>query len=229
MVKNPQKELDEFRNQWKNEIKGSETSSNNNNIELSDVVNNLSENVVSQLSLGTRIDSNDDEQKATSLFLQGAELERRGKVFEAIRLYRRSIQLVPDIEKKIYERNKTNLQGRADEMVASDVNKNENLFETSNDDDGNDIEDLTDVNLLLRFQLFLEKSGQICKRMGSDKVLLTTGAHFCDLPTEIILLIFRWVVSNDLDVRSLDKCSEVCKGFYVCARDSEIWRAICVK
>lgn len=168
-----------------------------------------------------------DEQQATSLFLQGAELERRGKVFEAIRLYRRSIQLVPDIEKRIYERNKGSRGG--DEKQVGDVNDNSDKFlEETNDEEEEDQEDLTDVDLLVRFQLNLQKSGHICRRTGSDKVLIT-GAHFCDLPPEIILYIFRWVVSSDLDVQSLDKCSEVCKGFYVCARDSELWRAICVK
>lgn len=170
-----------------------------------------------------------EEQQATALFLQGAELERKGKVYEAIRLYRRSIQLVPDIEKRIYERNKNSQNQRVKDAEGSqsggDVNDNDVKEAETNEDE----EDLTDVDLLLRFQLYLQKCGHICKRTGSDKVMITTGAHFCDLPPEIILYIFRWVVSSDLDVQSLDKCSEVCKGFYVCARDSELWRAICVK
>ena len=41
--------------------------------------------------------------QAKSLFLEGSELERRGKVYEAISLYRRAVQIVPDIEFKIYE------------------------------------------------------------------------------------------------------------------------------
>ena len=46
---------------------------------------------------------------------------------------------------------------------------------------------------------------------------------------EIFLYIFRWVVSSDLDIRSLDILSKVCRGFYVCSRDSEIWRMACMK
>lgn len=46
---------------------------------------------------------------------------------------------------------------------------------------------------------------------------------------EMILNILRWVVSSDLDFRSLEMFSMVCRGFYLCARDSEIWRLACVK
>lgn len=44
-------------------------------------------------------------KQAKLLFQQGIELERCGKAFEAMRLYRRAIQIVPDIELKMYELN----------------------------------------------------------------------------------------------------------------------------
>jgi len=53
------------------------------------------------------------------------------------------------------------------------------------------------------------------------------ATHISSLPYEIILLILRWVVSRDLDVRSLEMCSLVSRGFYLCSRDPEIWRLIC--
>lgn len=46
---------------------------------------------------------------------------------------------------------------------------------------------------------------------------------------EILLYIFKWIVSSDLDLRSLEICSAVCRGFYLCARDSEIWRLACIR
>jgi hypothetical protein len=39
-----------------------------------------------------------------------------------------------------------------------------------------------------------------------------------------ILPSLQWVVSSELDVRSLESCSQVSRGFYVAARDEEIWR-----
>ncbi|NIG60526.1 F-box only protein 9 [Pontoporia blainvillei] len=46
---------------------------------------------------------------------------------------------------------------------------------------------------------------------------------------EVLMYIFRWVVSSDLDLRSLEQLSQVCRGFYICARDPEIWRLACLK
>lgn len=41
---------------------------------------------------------------------------------------------------------------------------------------------------------------------------------FLALPMEVLMYIFRWVVSSDLDLRSLEQLSLVCRGFYICAR-----------
>lgn len=40
------------------------------------------------------------------------------------------------------------------------------------------------------------------------------------LPSEILMYIFRWVVSSDLDMRALEQLSLVCRGFYICARSA---------
>ncbi|XP_037079401.1 F-box only protein 9-like, partial [Pollicipes pollicipes] len=48
-----------------------------------------------------------------------------------------------------------------------------------------------------------------------------------DLPTEVIQLILRWVVSADLDMRSLDRLSLVCRGLYRLCRDPALWKRIC--
>lgn len=181
---------------------------------------------LSNLNLESKNENDDIEDRARILFLQATEMEKKGKVFDAIRLYRRSMQLVPDIETRIYEMNKA--QFKQDEKKLADDKKDCERPCTSNID-GDDDEDLTDVDLLARFKYQLQLAGQICQRASGEKTLITTGAHFCNLPLEIILYIFRWVVSNDLDTRSLDACSRVCKGFFLCARDTELWRAACVK
>ena len=53
--------------------------------------------------------------------------------------------------------------------------------------------------------------------------------HISALPMEIVLYILRWVVSSELDLRSLEMFSRVCRGFYISARDTEIWRLACVR
>lgn len=44
--------------------------------------------------------------QAKVLFLKGVEHEQSGKLYEAIQFYRRAVQLVPDIEFKLYESSK---------------------------------------------------------------------------------------------------------------------------
>lgn len=91
-------------------------------------------------------------------------------------------------------------------------------------------DDLSNVDLLSRFQTAVSENGKLFERAtSSDKFVLITGLHFSNLPIEIILYILRWVVSSDLDLRSLEQCSAVSKGFYICARDPEIWKQACIK
>lgn len=55
------------------------------------------------------------------------------------------------------------------------------------------------------------------------------ATHISSLPSEVLIYIFRWVISSDLDVRSLEQCARVCRGFYICARDPHLWKMICFK
>lgn len=48
--------------------------------------------------------------QAKRLFLRGSELERSGKLYEAIQFYRRAVQLVPDIEFRLDNVNKNNIK-----------------------------------------------------------------------------------------------------------------------
>jgi F-box protein 9 len=44
--------------------------------------------------------------QAKKLFLKGVENEQSGKLYEAIQFYRRAVQLVPDIEFRLYDASK---------------------------------------------------------------------------------------------------------------------------
>lgn len=134
------------------------------------------------------------------------------------------MQLVPDIEfrlddvskKKSKERNTTTTDDLADIYTPDDE-------QYKIEDDSSD-EDITDKDLLLHIQKKMSKCELFCAPKLEQKTM-----HISQLPVEIILYIFRWVVSSDLDLRSLEMCSMVCRGFYLCSRDSEIWRLACVR
>lgn len=147
-----------------------------------------------------------------------------GKVFEAMNLYRKAVQIVPDIEFRIYDSFKNQIKPPKVEPQTEDE-LNANFSECDREDDD---EDLDGVDLMERFQLACAKKGCLFSRAG-DATVITTGPHFSDLPLEIILYILRWVVSSELDMRSLEQIAKVSRGFYVCAKDPEIWRLACLK
>ncbi|XP_013917136.1 PREDICTED: F-box only protein 9 isoform X2 [Thamnophis sirtalis] len=146
--------------------------------------------------------------EARELFLKAVEQEQNGALYEAIKFYRLAMQLVPDIEFKItYTRSP-----EGDSIGKSYIEDNE--------------DDSKMADLLSYFQqLTLQESSiKLCQ-----PELNLSQTHISVLPMELLMYIFRWVVSSDLDLRSLEQLSLVCRGFYICARDPEIWRQACLK
>ncbi|CAK6951605.1 F-box only protein 9 [Scomber scombrus] len=148
------------------------------------------------------------QEKATELFFRAVHEEQNGAGYEAIKFYRMAMQLVPDIEFKVnYSR--------------PDADQVEGNYREENDVDG-EIEDLV---VYFEHQLTLENSfPKIC-----TPEMERSQMHISALPREILMYIFRWVVSSDLDMRALEQLSLVCRGFYMCARDPEIWRLACLR
>lgn len=156
-----------------------------------------------------RTQDNAREEKATELFLRAVQEEQDGAFYEAIKFYRMAMQLVPDIEFKV----QFSRPPDADRVGG-------NYMEDS-DADG-EIEDL-----LAYFEQQLTLESAFPKFCNPE--FETTQVHISALPREILMYIFRWVVSSDLDMRALEQLSLVCRGFYICARDPEIWRLACLR
>ncbi|XP_036405051.1 F-box only protein 9 isoform X4 [Megalops cyprinoides] len=144
------------------------------------------------------------EEKATELFLKAVEEEQNGAVYEAIKYYRRAMQLVPDIEFKI------NYSRSPDPDITEDNER-----------------DCEIADLLAYFQQQLTLQDMSLKMCEPEVEM--TQLHISALPTEVLMYIFRWVVSSELDLRALEQLSLVCRGFYICARDPEIWRSACLR
>ncbi|XP_039285494.1 F-box only protein 9 [Nilaparvata lugens] len=161
------------------------------------------------------------EEKAKYLFVKGAEYEQAGKLYEAIHFYKKAVQMVPDIEFRLYEETSKQARQTHDVEVISEHNlrtDDEYINEDSEDDCDNRI------SLLARLQRIVNRTHCVCQPKDQQK-----STHISELPMEIILYILRWVVSSELDLRSLEMCSRVCRGFYVCSRDQEIWRLACLR
>lgn len=174
-----------------------------------------------QSAKAVKVDVSNDEEsiesKAKSLFLKGIEYEERRKFYEAIQFYKRAVLLVPDIEFRLYESTKLKSSDDGHEGFNNDINNIDDNVEHNDED-----EEESD--------LFVK----LCKIVNQNKCVCfpkfeQTTTHISALPMEIVLYILRWVVSSELDFRSLEIFSRVCRGFYIAARDTEIWRLACIR
>ncbi|XP_044728288.1 F-box only protein 9 isoform X2 [Chrysoperla carnea] len=199
--------LHAFRTQWKKELNSKTVNQGHNSHSAPSKVNN---------------NHKSDEDQAKELFLKAAELEKMGNMYEAIQHYKKSVQLIPDIEFRIYEKEKSK------QKITKNDNKTDNTdVQTSNLKNNNlaSEEDLDDeeIDLLSKLQKLIG-TNRLCTREFDSDI-----THISALPMEIILYILRWVVSSDLDMQSLENFGCTCRGFYLCSRDSEIWKLACTR
>ncbi|KAL1506487.1 hypothetical protein ABEB36_005845 [Hypothenemus hampei] len=165
-------------------------------------------------------DQNDStEEIARDFFLQGINYEKSGKLYEAIQFYRKAVQLVPDIEYKLDYRSRLN-DVQNDEP---NFDPTQHFDESNLSDDDND-ELIEDGQLFARIQKKVSKSGYLCTSKFDQNF-----THISSLPLELLLYILKWVVSSDLDLRSLEMFGSVCRGFYLCSRDPDIWKLTCLR
>lgn len=197
MPLNIEKELEQFRQKWRQELHKQIPPMNSN------VPNSGSPCVDTQEEASI-------EEQAKYLFMQGVNSECNGRLYDAILYYRRAVQLVPDVEFRVDYRGPAFSKQRTVSEVSTG----------SIDDD--DLEDID--QLLLRFTRLRASNTPLCFNETQQ-----SSTHISELPIEVLNYIFKWVVTEDLDVFSLETLSEVCRGFYISSRDEELWRRICQK
>lgn len=154
-----------------------------------------------------------DFQKAIKLYSDGVDHEKSGRFDDAIRCYKTAFFIEPEIDHKL---------NRMEKLGQNVKLKNEGTDDSLTNvrsDDGNDSESLMDI-----FQRNVNARGRICQPSKP-----TQAGHISNLPPEMLSQIFNWVVSENLDFRSLENCSQVCQGFYLCARNMMLWKAACEK
>ncbi|KAH9492604.1 F-box only protein 9 [Bulinus truncatus] len=149
--------------------------------------------------------NSDIENEARAYFMQGMQAEDDGLFNEAIYYYRKALQLVPDIEFRI---------GSMLTKVPGDRVRQDSECSV----EGKEMEE----DLLAQFEKLRVTDKTLCLPEYEQRMV-----HISSLPVELIIYILHWVVSTDLDFRSLEMFSLVCRGFYTCARDERIWKKAC--
>ena len=74
----------------------------------------------------------------------------------------------------------------------------------TNEDEQDDMD-----SLYKQFQLITLVERRFCERNSPQ-----AATHFSDLPMEVIVLIFKWVVSDHLDMRSLENLARVIRHHF---------------
>ncbi|XP_041968685.1 F-box only protein 9 isoform X2 [Aricia agestis] len=201
-------ELSEFRQQWQRELE--HTPSPQRTVKKQ--VKETQETTQETIEVLT------DEEKAKKLFLLGVDFERRGKLYEAIQHYKKAIQIVPDVETRLYE----NVEPKPE---SSDEEEEIEVEVRGRDIEDSDDEVVEGEELLPRLQRILaKKGGHFCQ-----PAFPTNEAHLSWLPSEVLHVVLRWLVGAELDAAALERAAAVCRGLYVAAREPHIWRAICIK
>lgn len=136
-------------------------------------------------------------------------------MMEAIQYYRHAMHLVPDIEFRISESSTSN-------TGSSNASNESSTVDNGNNVDGEDKDEEEEEALLSALTTNMLKS-------HCEPQYPTQDTHISALPVELLIILFRWVISSDLDLRALEQLSMVCRGFYVCSRDPELWRETCLK
>uniref|UniRef100_A0A1B6H0D2 Uncharacterized protein n=1 Tax=Cuerna arida TaxID=1464854 RepID=A0A1B6H0D2_9HEMI len=147
-------ELANFRAEWRKELKSSP----------------VSQNPVSSLSpsISTTEESETDEEKARQLFLKGVENEQLGKLYEAIQFYRRAVQLVPDIEFRLYE--STNQRPAVETPERAEDETEEDNLELEEEEEVEEF-DPSQSDLTSHLQRVMSKSYCICQPKVPQKGL----------------------------------------------------------
>ncbi|XP_027036118.1 F-box only protein 9-like [Pocillopora damicornis] len=135
---------------------------------------------------------------------RGMEISMKATIY----FYRQAVQLVPDIEFRIKDFTSYNLAS-----ASGDEEDDPNVSQES--DDSPELADLANRFLSLSVTGF-------CQPLYETRM-----THISAIPLELVMYIFKWVVSTELDMKSLEHLALVCKGFYACARDPDIWKLAC--
>lgn len=226
--KDLEQELTKFRNEWKNEVlsKGKESktgeteSSRPKNIAIYHEFPKRNKPELVDESVEALKSETDDcdyeqpiknEDRAEYLFNKGVLLEQQNRHYEAIKFYRMALQIDPEIEYKSHSISTKKINNVSE--------PSEIILEVTPDEPG-----LESVSLYEQFRTVTLLANRLC-----EKNFPQTSIHFSDMPIEVVMLILKWVVSDQLDMRSLENFSSVSKGFYVCGKDPELWRLACTK
>eukprot|EP00127_Corallochytrium_limacisporum_P006903 Clim_evm18s237 gene=Clim_evmTU18s237 len=210
--------LEDFRKEWAAEIKQhaetNVTKSNTFQASSSSAQQRSGDHVVPESSV---------MEEALEYFEKAVALEQAGMAKDSLPYYRKAFQIVPDIDRKVEwtRRQRKNDSQKASGSKGAKVESSEMELQT--------VVPETDYHsgsvLIEAFErMSVAENGPITVQPARP----TSKTHIGQLPDEIISRILRYALDSNVDTRTLDVCAQVCRKWYLIARDPELWKAACV-
>ncbi|CAK9293886.1 unnamed protein product [Gordionus sp. m RMFG-2023] len=159
------------------------------------------------------------ELDRVKLYLQfGMLYEKDNNINDALDYYRKSIHIVPDIDIQVSKA-----------LSCLNYAKHENIYSNIKEkqiDDKiiNQLVNTLDQTKIVSDILNLNIREEVKKATihNKNKCLILNK-----LPKEILIYIFKLVLSYELNVKYVENLAKVCKNFYLCARDEQLWFKAC--
>ncbi|XP_043213889.1 F-box only protein 9-like [Amphibalanus amphitrite] len=209
-------DLEQFRLRWKQEV-----SQQRQQQQQTAPTSAGSRTAAADTGSATKLD------QAVELYMDGMRLEQRGLLYEAIQKYRRAEQTNAAVEEEVRRVLLARHQAQQQQQQQSQQQKQQQQHTDAppagdGGEDSDEEQEDSPEDVLRRLQQLSLQDARCCQPNVPQ-----TARHISCLPGEVMQLITCWVVSSDLDVRSLDMLALVCRGFYRLARDNAVWKRIC--
>lgn len=109
--------------------------------------------------------------------MKGIEHEQSGKLYEAVCFYKKAVQLVPDIEFRLYEQTKAKEKSEPEsDDVQLDRRHGDNQND-NNDDDGISEDSDEEFDLFLKLSEIVNSNQMVCSPRCEQSVSLTSSKN----------------------------------------------------
>lgn len=211
-MKGSENDLEEFRRRWREELRGVNSADHSPSSSRG-----IPAGYVPTTSSPAETSRSD---KAVRLYLSAEDLERAGDVYGALSLYQRAVQLDADVEQHV----RRLISQRRSADRSDDGESGRVSTDAVNEDHSLETDCSVGDSLVEQFGRLTASDSDFC-----SPAIPRNECHIGKLPADLMQYLLSWVVSDDVDVISLEQLACVSRGFYLYCRSPAIWRRICLR
>ncbi|XP_075248252.1 F-box only protein 9-like [Convolutriloba macropyga] len=162
---------------------------------------------------------NERKNLARSLYQIGIAEERAGNPFKAVNFYARACRLFPDIDQEF-------------RVFQDSPKSSDTTTPAPEQDDDLSLEQTSSEFACLKIrndELDISEDESVFALCEPSEGFDHDKTHISKLPFDVMFMVLRHIAFPDFDMKSIENCGMVCKGFRLLARDPVIWRQACLQ